>query len=98
MGIPSLDLRPGFHFFGILSELKGIDHFLNITIQKRFQGIQGHTDAVVGDPALRVVVGSDFGRPVSAAHQTQPFALIRLLPAVKFQFIEPVSQHLHGLS
>src|SRR5690606_16036357 len=54
-----------FHFLCIFRELKGVDNLLNITIHNRRKVVHRQSDAVFGNPSLRIIIGADFGRPVA---------------------------------
>ena len=47
---------------------QGLGELVQLALQDRFQPVRGETDAVVGDPALREVVGPDLLRAVAGAH------------------------------
>lgn len=44
---------------GVVGVFEGANHLLNVAVHKLGQGVDCKPDSVVGDAALRVVVGSD---------------------------------------
>ncbi len=46
---------------------EGIDQLLQVSLQDPLQPVEGQTDAVVGHPALREIVGPDTAAAVSGA-------------------------------
>src|ERR1700716_2298185 len=48
--------------------LELIDQLLDLAIHHAGEIVRRVADAVIGDAALRIVVGSDLGRPVAGAH------------------------------
>ena len=47
--------------FRILSHHELVDTFLDVAIHEGGEIVYGVVDAVVGDAALRIVIGTDFG-------------------------------------
>ncbi len=54
---------------GLSSLLQGLRHFFQIAFHDETQLVQGEVDSMVGEAALREVVGAYAVRPIAAANQ-----------------------------
>ena len=86
-----------FQFFSLIIGNQGIDHFIDIAIQKGVQLVDGHIDAVIGDPSLGEIVGADPLAAVAGTNLTFTvfgyFTLLFLL----FNFIKSGLKNFEGL-
>ena len=54
-----------FETFGIFGNLQRIDDTLDVSVHEGREVIDGIADTMVGDTALRVVIGTDLGTTVA---------------------------------
>ena len=58
-----------FQAFRILRDLQRVNHLVNVAVHERLQVEHGQANTVIGDAALGIIIGSDFGGTVSGGYQ-----------------------------
>src|SRR5690349_15198764 len=76
---------------------EGVDQLIEVAIDDVAQVVDREIDAVVGDPALRKVVGSNLGRSVAVAHHGSSIARARGLLLRDHPVEQSGSKHFHRL-
>lgn len=83
-------------FFCIFCKLQRINKLLKLTINDVIEVIHGKAYTMIGNSALREIIGSDFCRPVAGTHQAFSVPGNFFLLFAHLFFIQTGTQHLHG--
>src|SRR5882757_1050669 len=81
---------------GLVLRGQGASQLVQIAVQDLLDLVQGQVDPVVGDPALREVVGADASRAIAASDQRASLTGLLLLLISELSVLDPRCQHFHG--
>src|SRR5690349_4833614 len=79
-----------------VGKLERVDHRLDVAVHHARQVVRGEADAMIGEAALRKVVGADLRRAVARAHLQLAHARAFGLLLRHAQVEQPRAQHFHG--
>ena len=83
--------------FGLIGAAQGFDHFVHVAGNDLVELVQGQIDAVIGEPALRKVVGADAFTAVARTDQRAAMVGRHLIGFAVAFVLDAREQHLHRL-
>ena len=76
---------------------ESIQHLGQVAIENVVELVEGQVDAVIGQPALRKIVGADALRAVAAAHEASSLRCLARMRLLCLTVAKAGGQHFHGL-